>query len=1283
MKFTREQRRLGRLRRLQRPIPGWSHTFMRAPVPFFALRSFVPCSLMLFLCVTTIGCSDGDNSQDIQPLQCRLNSDCGAGQICVESACVEDSEACQGPDCPCASAADCGVGQDCDIDTGACFDLECLGDRDCPLGQVCISGRCDTDLEADRDRDGVPDNEDRCPDIEDADQQDSDGDLQGDACDTDDDNDAVPDTIDNCPLTPNPVQGDIDGDQQGNACDPDASHIDVRGALDFSQLPGADTSLARVFISGLDAPINIEPNGDFLIDEALAEPSRFNITVRWPGFDPIIQEFTAGDGEAVIDVGALEMTPQAQGEDAAEMRGQIVLEGLERHADIIVRARVGGSLTATTLTDEDGHFVLEAPPVDLTLEFAKNGFESRALELRYNTQGENEGRFTFNDTPIDDIEDLVLERLTGTASVTVTVEPDWLPQGQRAVTVTVIGNGEERSAVANNAPVSFTDLPAGNYIAFADRPGFSQGRQLFTIDQLQPTANVDLTISLGNLSDANIDLSGVTLSGDDLRQVANLANADLSGVTIAPNDPNTPAELCNLDLSGVSLANADLTGVNLAGSNLTGARLDNATLTGASLRAANLTNASLFSANLARIDLRNGPYDCQGQPNNGRRTLLTNANLNSANLTNANITPGGDPGNGDPCTVAPTFSPEMTGVRWIQTNLTGAVLHTADFNRANFSSTIMTGADLRRACMTGATILRADLTDASLQNADITDASIINTLGLRTDFTNAVLIAAQISGANLQNANLTGIEGQYLTMSSVILSGAVLNRSQFQQSSWVGALLNSISMDESTDFTDADLRNSEWTDVAFNGASFHSADLRNANLFQTHLSNVNFENASLAGANFNGANIENTNFIAANLSGTTFSLSRYNRDTLWPDSFEFRNLNAFGPETQLQNKRLPNDLNLINIDLSDADLSNTTIQGVNLTGATLTNTNLTNAVLSRGTLTNATLQRTNLTNANLNDTILINAALIDANLHNAQLMVAELTEATFTNGSLVQADLTNATLARASITRTLTSNTNFTNMDLTDTTFVEVPLVGNNFTNANLAGLDLEGFNIQNSTFTNANLTNANLQQTNLTGVSMVGTRLTNTNMQEANLTNANLQQANLTNANLQQANLTNTNLQQALLLNANLAGTIIQRTRILDLSVCPSHLPDGYQCIDQPDNNKIIVGPSVDITDAVLTGISLRGVNFAGARLLGTDLTNADLADTNFTNANLTDADLTHARLNRADLTIAILTNTNLTGADLTNADLTSAFFNDRTVCPNGQFQSEFPRCGFEDQDF
>jgi len=88
---------------------------------------------------------------------------------------------------------------------------------------------------ADRDLDLVPDASDNCPDVANPDQEDSNGNGIGDACETagpagpaDRDGDGVPDATDNCPDVANPDQADADHDGVGDACaaasSPSAGH---------------------------------------------------------------------------------------------------------------------------------------------------------------------------------------------------------------------------------------------------------------------------------------------------------------------------------------------------------------------------------------------------------------------------------------------------------------------------------------------------------------------------------------------------------------------------------------------------------------------------------------------------------------------------------------------------------------------------------------------------------------------------------------------------------------------------------------------------------------------------------------------------------------------------------------------------------------------------------------------------------------------------------------------------------------------------------------------------
>jgi Domain of unknown function (DUF4394)/Thrombospondin type 3 repeat len=130
----------------------------------------------------------------IPQTRCRLNSDCPTALQCDASGCCV-----AGPNPPpgtCVTDGDCPTGELCDRSSARCIVPECFSDPDCSLGLVCVGSRCVTNLIADRDRDGVPDQVDNCAGLANTDQDDLDGDGQGDACDTDVDGDGVDDDDD-------------------------------------------------------------------------------------------------------------------------------------------------------------------------------------------------------------------------------------------------------------------------------------------------------------------------------------------------------------------------------------------------------------------------------------------------------------------------------------------------------------------------------------------------------------------------------------------------------------------------------------------------------------------------------------------------------------------------------------------------------------------------------------------------------------------------------------------------------------------------------------------------------------------------------------------------------------------------------------------------------------------------------------------------------------------------------------------------------------------------------
>ncbi|TYA60083.1 choice-of-anchor B family protein [Formosa maritima] len=89
--------------------------------------------------------------------------------------------------------------------------------------QACDDEPVDPIIIVDTDDDGIPNATDNCPNEFNPNQEDSNDNGIGDACEeiteNDLDNDGILDDIDNCPLTPNPGQEDSDNDGIGDVCD--------------------------------------------------------------------------------------------------------------------------------------------------------------------------------------------------------------------------------------------------------------------------------------------------------------------------------------------------------------------------------------------------------------------------------------------------------------------------------------------------------------------------------------------------------------------------------------------------------------------------------------------------------------------------------------------------------------------------------------------------------------------------------------------------------------------------------------------------------------------------------------------------------------------------------------------------------------------------------------------------------------------------------------------------------------------------------------------------------
>jgi serine/threonine protein kinase, bacterial len=89
--------------------------------------------------------------------------------------------------------------------------------------------------------------------------------------------------------------------------------------------------------------------------------------------------------------------------------------------------------------------------------------------------------------------------------------------------------------------------------------------------------------------------------------------------------------------------------------------------------------------------------------------------------------------------------------RMVRTDLSNATFHRANLRQANFTGSILIGADFGRAGLARASLRDTNLTKAYLSNADLEEADLRG-----ADLRNAYLLNANLRGANLGGANLTG-----------------------------------------------------------------------------------------------------------------------------------------------------------------------------------------------------------------------------------------------------------------------------------------------------------------------------------------------------------------------------------------------------------------------------------------------------------------------------------------------------------------------------------------------
>ncbi len=1158
--------------------------------------------------------------------------------------------------------------------------VRCFDDRDCPLGARCTGGDCLVDVDADRDRDGVPDGtpeqpRDNCPDLENTDQEDLDGDGSGDSCDDDDDGDQVPDLADDCPLIANRSQADADDDGVGNACDPDTVGTTVIGRLDGSEGGNPDATQARVYLSGRVEAVVPDADGAFVFEQALPEGGAFFLEVEWPGFLPRVVPGEAGLRDLEADVGVVLLVPEATSpERAATMQGQARLLGAEDHAGIRVEARLGGASVSSTLTDEAGAWVMPASRVDHTLHFSRPRYLAPTpVEATWDGEAEV---FMVGDTALADHEDVLLapDLSGGVVGELASTRPniDW---AALAIDVRLVGDRgpAEAPAIVINR-FEFADLQPGLYGLQIDVQGHVPYGRVVQVGGLPQDLGMIRLSEEAQDPERRVVLQGAARLSDgalpegiQVRLIADGVTLDLTETDAegryafeASRLPHTlvfgkegytspaPIEVAwNGDEQRFEAAGLPLEELDVLLQRATGrisVRLDlSPKWIPAEQRHARVR---VVGANFrdARPAVSDGVPVVFGPMPVGDYTVLVDREGFGEAQESVVLAQGVD----------------EVGVE-LALGLRSLARSGLDLEGESVDDDALRALDLRGANLSGITVLGAaqaacDAGEACPEG----QRCVADTCRIPADLCGRDLREARLSGADLEGANLAGANLTGADLANADLSGAILGGADLSGAALFGADLGGANLSGTAAHCDG-AEVGRPTDLS--GADLSTASLAGARLTSEEAPlpaspcdavdpSILLRGATLTLTNLTGAHMRGVDLRGASLSSAVLVGTRL-------------------PDACLQNAAL------VLTDLSDADLSRADLDGATFLGAVLLRTRLNEARLARANLIGATLVGADLSDAVAPAAVLRGAVLGDAPvrplvqppdcaLPGGCQAWAESCEAApdhcscsaalpatcrSTLTSLRGADLTGADLSQATLQHVDLREASLDQGTLRSTTFLEC-LLG--------------GHDLPPPTFDAANLRGADLQAADLLGSSLRGADLTGADLTGADLSDADLEGADLSRASVRNAFLltlhSGTNLSGATLDQTDFSGAFLFGD-LLDPNA-------GTRFTDargfQPEFDHASA-TSVGFLRARFTVASARaafmdGCDFTGAHLGGLQAADADFTESNFTGANFNGGDFSGAKLPGANFTRAVLLGVHFDDAGLDGVTFDEAIVDQST---------------------
>ena len=704
-------------------------------------------------------------------------------------------------------------------------------------------------------------------------------------------------------------------------------------------------------------------------------------------------------------------------------------------------------------------------------------------------------------------------------------------------------------------------------------------------------------------------------------------------------------DVSGLDLSGINLSYTNLTGVNLFGADIRNVKSGNIVVTNA-VQPTFTPNSGykILSGYVVGpyVDLTGNNFTNQDfSGTNLTGTIFTNCifmNIKSGNIVASPVLPI-FPDTTFKLRNGYIFGPnvdlsfsDLSGMDLSGVNLTNARMQNTNFTNVRSGGIVGTSAFMKERYMLrngyiigeGVDLSGAVLTASNLSNAYFTNANLTNAV-----FSNATLLTNAKSGGNLRyNATTLAtmptsytIRGTYIVGPRVDLSGANLTGLDLSNT-----VLTGVNMANAT-FTN--MRSGGIQMLTSNPITFSSGESYGSEYGYKYLSGyIVGPGVDLTGSNFTDIMINSVDLSGVKLSGSNLA--------------RIRSANIAGTPASLPPGYKVTARYIIGpgLDMSGYNFTNGNFSGADITGSTLINANFTNT--SSGSVTGSAQTRFTTTTEPVN---------IKYQLSNGYIVGPNVN---LSNGDLSGVSISGINLTGANVFNTKTGKVTRdaqTIVPSSNYTIVANYIIG---PNVNLTGVDFSGVDLRYTNLTNVNFANANLYNVRTgfiigtpqqlpTFYSFIGGFIIGPS---TDLSGADLSGGNLSGVSIENADLTNVNFY-------NVSSGGIQGVPRRPLNAPYVVTTNGY-----------IVGPNVNLNNAVMTNIDLRGLTLTNALMLNVNFANTktgnnigaprqltppyihvqttlsggfivgpsvDISYGNFSYADISTADLTNAKLSNA----------------------------------------------------